>query len=479
MRSRIKGETIAAVAAPGTLADSDAARVIDAAGKIVMPGGIDPHVHMQHPFMVPDGTILYTQGPDRVGMAALYGGTTTLIDFAYVTADKSVRAAIEARDADFAPKSCCDWAYHLMLSSEPPHTQFAELAEAIQAGYPTIKIFTTNIWPHRTGRMIDFGDIWETFKVLAKEGGLGVIHAEDNDIVMHMYAKLIREGRAGFENMAEVHNTLSEDLSFRRVLRLAESVPGTALYMMHVSAATGVAAISEARAKGLPIYGESLHQYMLYTAEDYKRPNGQIYHTYPSLKSSEDHKALWEGTRNGAINCVATDELCCTLREKTMGKRIDDTTGGNSGVEPRLGVMYTEMVVRRGYSLRQYVDLVSTNAARIMGLYPQERRARRRQRCRHRHPRSGAARQGAQGGPARDRLHALGGPRHLRLACRDDPARQGRGGERAVPGPRGRRPIPQAQDPGRDHPRACCEHRRWLHGARAPLPLAGRGRGWG
>ena len=287
--------------------------------------------------------------------------------------------------------------------------------------------------------MIDFGDIWETFKVLAKEGGLGVIHAEDNDIVMHMYAKLIREGRAGFENMAEVHNALSEDLSFRRVIRLAESVPGTALYMMHVSAATGVAAIREARAKGLPIYGESLHQYMLHTAEDYKLPNGQIYHTYPSLKSAEDQKALWEGTLNGAINCVATDELCCTLREKTMGRRIDDTTGGNSGVEPRLGVMYTEMVVRRGYSLPRYVDLVSTNAAKIMGLYP----------------RKGAiavgsdadiaildpspARQGAQGGPARDRLHAVGGPRHLRLARGDDPARQGGGRERQVPRPRGRR----------------------------------------
>src|SRR5262245_22879808 len=368
----IKGETIAAVAAPGTLADGEAVRVVDAGGKIVMPGGIDPHVHMAHPFMIPDGTILYTQGPDRVGMAALYGGSTTLIDFAYMGADKSVQAAIEARDADFAPKSPCDWAYHLMLSSEPPHTQFAELAEAIQAGYPTIKIFTTNIWPHRTGRMIDFGDIWEAFKVLAKEGGLGVIHAEDNDIVMHMYAKLIREGRVGFENLAEVHNTLSEDLSFRRVIRLAESVPGTALYMMHVSAATGVAAIAEARAKGLPIYGESLHQYMLHTAEDYKLPNGQIYHTYPSLKSREDQQALWAGTRSGAINCVATDELCCTLREKTMGRRIDDTTGGNSGVEPRLGVMYTEMVMRRGYPLSRFVDLVSTHAAKDMGLYPRK-----------------------------------------------------------------------------------------------------------
>jgi len=208
--------------------------------------------------------------------------------------------------------------------------------------------------------------------VIAAHGGLGVIHAEDNDIVMHMYAKLIREGRTGFENLAEVHNTLSEDLSFRRILRLAECVPGTALYMMHVSAATGVTAIREARAKGLPVYGESLHQYMLHTAEDYLKPNGQIYHTYPSLKSHQDQKALWDGTLDGSINCIATDELCCTLREKTMGRRIDDTTGGNSGVEPRLGVMYTEMVVRRGYSLTRYVDLVSTNAARIMGLYPRK-----------------------------------------------------------------------------------------------------------
>ena len=123
--------------------------------------------------------------------------------------------------------------------------------------------------------MIDFGDIWEAFQVLAKDGGLGVIHAEDNDIVMHMYAKLIREGRVGFEHLAEVHNQSLGGSSFRRVLRLAESVPGTALYMMHVSAGTGVSAIAEARGKGLPIYGETLHQYLIYSVEDYKRPTAR------------------------------------------------------------------------------------------------------------------------------------------------------------------------------------------------------------
>jgi dihydropyrimidinase len=247
-----------------------------------------------------------------------------------------------------------------------------QVAEAIQAGFSTVKIFTTDITPSRKGRMVDFGDIWEIFKVLAANKGLGVIHSEDNDIVMHMYAKLIREDRTGFENMAEVHNTLSEDVSFRRVIRLAEKVPGTALYMMHVSAATGVSAIQEARRRGVPIYGESLHQYMLYSSEDYKRPNGQIYHTYPSLKGPEDHAALWQGTLDGSINCVATDEICCTLKQKLQGIRIDDTTGGNAGVEPRVALMYTEMVGKRGYSLRRYVDLVSTNAAKIMGLYPRK-----------------------------------------------------------------------------------------------------------
>jgi dihydropyrimidinase len=155
-------------------------------------------------------------------------------------------------------------------------------------------------------------------------------------------------------------------------MRLAEKVQGTALYMMHVSAGTGVAAIRDARARGVPIYGESLHQYMLKTSEDYKTPNGQIYHTYPSLKSPEDQAALWSGTLDGAINCVATDEICCTLAKKLQGARIDDTTGGNAGVEPRVALMYTEMVGKRGYSLSRYVDLVSTNAAKIMGLYPRK-----------------------------------------------------------------------------------------------------------
>ena len=103
-----------------------------------------------------------------------------------------------------------------MLRGGMPLELIDTIPEVIQAGYPTIKIFTTDITPSRRGRMVDFGYMWEVFQAMARSGGLGVIHAEDNDLVMHMYGRLFQEGRAGFENMAEVHSVLSEDLSFRR-----------------------------------------------------------------------------------------------------------------------------------------------------------------------------------------------------------------------------------------------------------------------
>ena len=118
-----------------------------------------------------------------------------------------------------------------------------------------------------------------------------------------------------------MHSALSEDLSFRRVIRLAES-ENTPLYMMHVSAGTGVQAIREARKRPTDLW-RNPHQYMLYNSNDYKRANGQIYHTYPSLKSPVDQAELWNGTLDGSINSVATDEICCSLQLKTVGDRID------------------------------------------------------------------------------------------------------------------------------------------------------------
>ena len=370
----ILGETIAAIAAPGNFDDSQASQVIDAKGKIVIPGGIDPHIHsLWHiPPLEEGGEVSWTDGPDVVSKAAIHGGTTTLLDFANWQQSGTLEEVINIRKQDWNGNCYADYGYHVMLQGAIPPEILPQIGEVIQEGYPSIKIFTTDITPSRRGRKITHGHIWEIFKVLKKEGGIGAIHAEDDEIVMHMYDVLQREGRTGFENLAEVHNTMSEDLSFRRIIRLAEHVDGTPLYMMHVSAATGVAAIEAARAKGFPIYGETLHQYLMFTHEHYKRPNGQIYHTYPSLKETSDQDALWEGQLRGSISTVATDEICCTLSTKTQGKNIDDTTGGNAGCEPRVSVMYTETVQKRGYTLEKFTDLVSTNAAKIMGMYPKK-----------------------------------------------------------------------------------------------------------
>ena len=147
----IAGETIAAIAAPDTLPAQSAGRVIEANGRIVMPGGIDPHVHLHHVWIKPDGTELTTAGPEQVGRAALFGGTTTFIDFAYWRDGAPALEAIEARDRNFVGKSPCDWAYHIMLHSEPPPDFTGQLAEAIEAGYPTLKIFTTNVLPCAAG----------------------------------------------------------------------------------------------------------------------------------------------------------------------------------------------------------------------------------------------------------------------------------------------------------------------------------------
>ena len=363
---------IAVLAEADGLDGAEVKRTIDARGKIVLPGSIDPHIHCSWAIPSPDGTHVLSGPPSQVSRAALYGGTTTLIDFAVWTRGETLDETIAKRDLDWIDQCYCDYAYHILLEGDVPPEILDQLGEKIQAGYPTVKIFTTDIRPMNRGRMVRFGDLWEIFKVVAARGGLAVIHAEDNDIVMHMYDKLIAADRVRFEHMAEVHNALSEELSFRRVIRLAENVPGTAIYMMHTSAASGVAAIAESRAKDFPIYGETLHQYLMFTTEDYRRPNGQMYHTYPSLKTKADQSALWQGMADGPIHCVATDEICCTLAVETQGDRIDDTTGGNSGVEPRLSLMYTQMVEERGWSLEKFVNLTTTNAAKIMGLYPRK-----------------------------------------------------------------------------------------------------------
>jgi dihydropyrimidinase len=168
-----------------------------------------------------------------------------------------------------------------------------------------------------------------------------------------------------------VHTKLSEQLAFGRTIGLARAT-GASIYFVHTSAREGVEAVEAARAAGQPVYAETLHQYACFDAEHYKTPRGFCAHTYPSLKLPEDREALWRGLVDGRVSTLATDEYPTSLAEKLRGRTIEDVTGGNLGAEARLGIAFTEGVVKRGMSLERFAAITATNAARIFGLFPRK-----------------------------------------------------------------------------------------------------------
>src|SRR2546426_740853 len=292
----IKGEQIVAVGLPGSL-PRDGARVIDAAGKIVVPGGIDPHTHLAHAIMSHPDQPSATLGPEDDTRGMAYGGTTTHIDFVYVRPDvDNIQTAIEQRAARWKGNSHVDYAYHITLCGALDLKVFEQIPEVIRAGYPSFKVFTTNVLPphpKRQGNRLDFGRIGFAMEKVAPAGGLMVVHGEDEDLVQFNYERFRHEGRMDGTNLHLVHTELSELLAFRRTVTLARAM-SAAVYFVHTSAKEGVETIGEARADG------------------------------------------------------------------------------NVGAEARMGIGYSEGVVKRGMTLERFADITATNAARIFGLYPKK-----------------------------------------------------------------------------------------------------------
>lgn len=375
----IAGEVIACVGQVGSLSGR---RVIDVGESIVAPGGIDPHVHCNQPIKPPGlkptaGSAFGQVTPDMhsssardVSRAALFGGTTTLVDFAIWQQNGTIRDAINRFDDHWRGRVWTDYAAHIMLLGEIPREILEEIPPLVRSGFPSFKMFTTNVFPNRTGRRVQWGNILDVFQKLAPVGGMGLIHAEDDDLVIHNYVQYLADGNTHFAHMPDVHSSLSEELAIRQAIRLAAAA-NVRLYIVHVSSGAGVAAIREARAAGQDVHGETLHQYALFSREHYDRPNGQIYHTYPSLKETTDCAALWDGMKDGAIETVATDGVVTNFEQKVAGSRIDDVTGGSAGIEERMVVTYSAGLAR-GFSLPQLADLTSTNAARLLGMYPKK-----------------------------------------------------------------------------------------------------------
>ena len=368
----VQGEKIVAVAEPGVL-DAEAARTIDATGKIVVPGGIEPHAHIATP--IPQQWTgrpgMETQSPEAASRAAAFGGTTTLIDFARPLHGATPMEAVEQRVQRFSGHSYIDFAFHCVFNGVSPPEHIAQIRELIDSGIPSMKVWTITRPGDPPNPATDDGHLWAVMDQVAQHNGIIAVHGEDQAIVDFMSDKLKREGRDQSYNIHLAHNKLSEEIAFNNTVRIARHT-GAAVYFVHVTAREGMDAIINSRADGLPIYGEVLHHFLCFTSEDYKKPEGNLYHTNPGLKFDDDQEALWEGFTGGAISTVATDEYTGYKALKLFGDTIETVQGGHNGIETRLMIAYSEGVARGRISLQRFVELTSSNAARLMGLYPRK-----------------------------------------------------------------------------------------------------------
>ena len=363
----VEGEKIAGVTQQG-LVSGDGARVVDASGKIVVPGGIEPHAHIgdqRQPTRMP---------AEPVSKAAIHGGTTTVMDFATQVPDQDLHFALKEAAVRWEGHGYTDYTYHPIFCGGTGTDAINQIPELIRDGFASFKIFTTSIRPpsaQMQNNKTDFGRLSSIMELIAENGGMLLVHSEDDDMVHYNYSLAQERGQWDWWNMHLIHSNVSEDVSFRRVIRLSERT-GCPIYFVHTSAREGVQAIAEARSRGMPVYGETLHNYATFSAENYKEENGMKYHTYPSLKSPEDASELWSGLVDGRLSTVATDLVATTWEEKIRFKTVADVTGGHNGIETRVGVAYTEGVVKRGMSLDRFVDITSANAAKIFGIYPKK-----------------------------------------------------------------------------------------------------------
>ena len=359
----------------------EAERRMDASGMILLPGGIDPHCHIGIPLPRREtGLDHYTsEAPEDATRAAAFGGVTTVVDFVMPTsrpftldgrsvdgATASLLELAQWRRAAFDHHAHVDYTLHCIVSGARAEAAVGQLGELISDGVASIKVFTVNE-PVR----VRTGDLWALFQEAARHGGIMAVHAEDHDLVDHMRRRLAAEGRDEAVNLPLVHSKLSEDLAFRHVLRLAERAEA-AVYLLHVSAAEGVGAVAEARSRGLPVYGETLHNYMEFNCGHYSRPGGTATHTYPSLKYEEDRLALVEAVLDGSLSTTATDHIATSREVKLHGGTVTTVCGGHNGVETRLPVTFTRLVQERGMSLEHFAQVSATNAAKILGLYPRK-----------------------------------------------------------------------------------------------------------
>lgn len=340
-------------------------RVVDAEGKYVFPGGIDVHVHLQLPF---SGTVSADDFENGTKAAAC-GGVTTVLDFAIQTKGSSIMEAVEARRAEADSKVCVDYGLHAAITDWNEQTK-KEIKNVIDYGIPTFKMFM--IYKNE-GWMADDGMLFNALEETSKLGGHIGVHAESVDVLDMLIERYAKEK----EKWGAYGHTLSrpcytEEEAIIRAIKWAEATGGQ-LYIVHMSTGEGADAVQNARQRGVRVYAETCPQYLLLDDEVFKGENGHLYATCPQIKKPHDNERLWQGLMNGDVQIVATDTCTFTTEQKAAWNGdFRKIPFGMPGVETMIPLMYTEGVGKRGFTVNQLVSLVSTNPAKLFGMYPEK-----------------------------------------------------------------------------------------------------------
>lgn len=348
-----------------------AAREIDARGRLVTPGGVDGHCHLDQPMPPP-----MKMGDDFESgtRSAACGGTTTLIPFAAQQKGHSLRAAVEDYHRRASGKAAIDYAFHLIVTDPTPQVLREELPGLIAEGYTSFKLYMTYDDLKLSDR-----EILEVMEVARREGAMVMVHAENSDAIAWLTGRLVAAGRTAPRHHAESRPAPVEREATHRAITFSELVD-VPILIVHVSGAEAIEQISWARGRGLNIYAETCPQYLFLTAEHLGAQGfeGAKCVCSPPPRDAANQRALWRALANGSFQVFSSDHAPFRY-DDPHGKRLGGKEvpfpyipNGIPGLETRLPLLFSEGVGKERLTVHEFVALTSTNPARMYGLYPRK-----------------------------------------------------------------------------------------------------------
>jgi dihydropyrimidinase len=359
----IDGETIKAI---GRNLPFKPDKTIDARGLLVIPGSIDPHVHMQLPF---GGTISSDDFKSGT-IAAACGGTTSIIDFAIQYHGKTFQQTIDDWHAKAEGKCAIDYSYHLAVTEYEPHHK-AEFQKVVDQGITTFKIFLA----YPGVFMIDDQTMFRVMQSAGEAGGMTLVHAENGVAITEMINNLLAEGKVEPKHHAQSRPPVIQADGVARAVKVAE-VAKAPVFIVHVSCEAAMIELQRSRDAGNAAFGETCTQYLFLDETYYDKPNfeGAKYVFTPPLVGRENIEPLWKGLKLGYLQEVSTDHCPFNFKgQKDLGRdSFTKIPNGGPGVEDRLAMVYHGAVVERGFTLNKWVELTSTASAKLFGMFPKK-----------------------------------------------------------------------------------------------------------